>query len=134
VVVGLGISRHLEVGIDTEQLAHGHFHVRQAGHPGLDLGWHIAWFPDVSPSARQEMPHRNGCSLRLDWRGSNQSSLLEIVISLDDFAQLVLGPFVPPVGVGVMAFDQLLEPRLDLLAGGAGAQIEGFERLELQRS
>src|SRR6185503_11594822 len=76
--------------------------------------------------------HRIGYSLELGWQASDQSSLLEIVISLDDFAQLVLGPFVPPIGVGVVAFDQLLEPRLDLVAACAGAQIEGFEGFQLQ--
>ena len=48
-VVALGVSGHLEVGVDAEQLAHGHFHVRQAGNPGLGLGWHIVSVPDVLP-------------------------------------------------------------------------------------
>ena len=45
---------------------------------------------------------------------SDEASLLQIVISLDDFAQLVLGPLVAAIGVGVVALDQLLEPGLDL--------------------
>ena len=49
VVVGLGVGGHLEIGVDAEQLAHGHLHVRQAGHPGLGLGWHIVSVPDVLP-------------------------------------------------------------------------------------
>src|SRR5215831_2259129 len=51
---------------------------------------------------------------------SDQPSLFQIVISLDDFTQLVFGPFVPTVGVRMVALDQLLEPRLDLLAFGGG--------------
>ena len=67
VVVGLGVGGHLEVGIDTEQLAHGHFHVRQAGHPGLGLGWHIVSVPDVSArcSARDAAPDRLLAQTRL---------------------------------------------------------------------
>jgi hypothetical protein len=64
-VVALGVGGHFQVGVDAEQLAHGHFHVRQAGHPGLDLGWHIVWFPDVLAGARQQTPHRIGYSLEL---------------------------------------------------------------------
>src|SRR4029079_2159748 len=64
---------------------------------------------------------------------SDEASLLQIVISLDDFAQLVLGPFVPPVGVGVVSFHQFLEPGLDLETLGGGRQIEGLERFQLQR-
>ena len=118
VVVRLGVGGHLEVGIDAEQLAHGHFHVRQAGNPGLGLGWHIVSVSGCLAGARRLAPHRIGYSLELGWQASDEPSLLQIVISLDDFAQLVFGPFVPPVGVGVVAFDQLLEPRLDLVAVG----------------
>ena len=53
VLVGLGIGRHLEVGVDAEQLANGHLHVRQAGNPGLGLGGHIVSVPDVLAGARR---------------------------------------------------------------------------------
>ena len=75
VVVRLGIGGHLEIGVDAEQLAHGHLHVRQAGNPGLGLGgisfrfrmfspvlaaldaapasatrWDCCWRPQTSPA------------------------------------------------------------------------------------
>src|SRR5215470_4082888 len=75
---------------------------------------------------------RQGYSLAVS-SASDQPSLFEIVISLDDFAQLVFGPFVPTVGVGMVTLDQLLEPSLDLVAFGTHGQVEGFERLSLQR-
>ena len=53
VVAGLGIGRHLEVGVDAEELAHGHLHVRHAGNPGLGLGGHVVSFPDVVSRCRQ---------------------------------------------------------------------------------
>src|SRR5687767_10658607 len=77
-------------------------------------------------------PHRRDYSLELGRLASDEPGLLQIVISLDDFAQLVFGPFVPTVGVGVVAFDQLLETRLDLVPVRRRRQIERFERLELQ--
>ena len=101
VVVGLGVGGHLEVGIDAEQLAHGHFHVGQAGTPRLGLGLAYRFgFRMFCPVLGNSTPHRIGYSLELGWQASDQSSLLEIVISLDDFAQLVLGPFVPPLASG----------------------------------
>src|SRR5262245_60080902 len=63
---------------------------------------------------------------------SDEPSLLEIVISLDDFAQLVLGPLVAAVGVRMVALHQLLEAGLDLGAIGALGQVESLERLQLQ--
>src|SRR5262245_6240514 len=66
------------------------------------------------------LPHRRGYSLGLSLATSDEASLLQIVISLDDFAQLVFGPFVSAVGVRVVALDQLLEPGLDLVAFCAG--------------
>src|SRR6266849_247570 len=59
------------------------------------------------------------------WQGigtcsnSAKSGLLEVVIGLDDLAQLVFRGAIAAVGVGMMAFHQLLEPRLDVGAGGA---------------
>ena len=44
-VRGLGIGWRLHVGVDAEELAHRHLHVRHAGHPGLGLGGHFASFP-----------------------------------------------------------------------------------------
>ena len=132
VVVRLGVGGHFQVGIDPEQLANGHLHVRQAGNPGLGLGWHVVSFPDLSRCWAMA-PHRLGHSLERCWRTLDEPSLLQIVISLDDFAQLVFGPFVPPVGVGVMALDQLLEARLDLVPLGPARQIEGFQRFQLER-
>ena len=58
------------------------------------------------------------------WQGigtcsnSAESGLLEVIIGLDDLAQLVFRGAIPAIGVGVMAFHQLLEPRLDVGAGG----------------
>ena len=51
VVVGLGIGRHLEIGVDAEQLADGHLHVRQAGSPGLGLGAHSRLVSGLIPGA-----------------------------------------------------------------------------------
>ena len=62
VVVGLGVGWHLQVGIDAEELANGHFHVRHAGNPGLGLGWHIARFR-MSLRWSAVLPHRRGYSL-----------------------------------------------------------------------
>src|SRR5690349_2239161 len=64
---------------------------------------------------------------------SDEARLLEIVIGLDDFPQLVLGPLVTPVGVGVMPLHQLLEAGLDPLAVGALIEAERLQRLALQR-
>ena len=50
---------------------------------------------------------------------SDEASLLQIVIGLDDFAQLVLGARVAAIGVGVVALNQLLEARLDLVRASA---------------
>src|SRR5262245_42785726 len=54
---------------------------------------------------------------------SNEPSLFQIVIGLDNFAQLVLRPRIAPIGVGVMALHQLLEPGFDLLARGRRTEI-----------
>ncbi len=66
---------------------------------------------------------------------SDQPGLFQIVIGLDDFAQLVLGARIAAVEVGVVQFHLLLEPRLDHLARGGNLKIErlqglAFERLE----
>ncbi len=45
VVVGLGVGRHHEVGIDAEYVSHGHGLVRRAGRAGLGLGRHSVLFP-----------------------------------------------------------------------------------------
>src|SRR5262245_14801348 len=59
------------------------------------------------------------------WQSSlRQPSLLEIVIGLDDFAQLVLRARIAAVGIGMVALDQLLEARLDLGLRGRPGQIE----------
>ena len=47
-------------------------------------------------------------------QASDEASLLQIVISLDDFAQPVLGPLIPAIGVGMVALYQFLELGLDL--------------------
>src|SRR5262245_40224929 len=57
---------------------------------------------------------------------SDEPSLLQIVIGLDNFAQLILRARIAAVQVGVMTFHQLLEAGLDLLLGGGGAEVEGF--------
>src|SRR5262245_39281792 len=64
---------------------------------------------------------------------SDEARLLEIVIGLDDFPQLVLGPLVAPVGVWVVPLHQLLEAGFDPLAVGAFIQVQGLKRLALQR-
>src|SRR5215510_2669070 len=63
---------------------------------------------------------------------SDEARLLEIVIGLDDFPQLVLGPLVTPVGVGVMALHQLLEAVLDLVAVSALTEPQRLQRFLLQ--
>src|SRR5215813_3489938 len=56
---------------------------------------------------------------------------LQIIIRLDDLAQLILGGAVAAVGVGMMALHQLLEARLDLAALGVGLEPERMQRLAL---
>src|SRR5262245_57435046 len=63
---------------------------------------------------------------------SNEPSLLEIVIGLDNFAQLILRARIPAIGIGVVTLHQLLEAALDLLPGGFRTKIEGFEGLQFQ--
>jgi hypothetical protein len=65
---------------------------------------------------------RRGMALGLQ-PASNEPSLLEIVIGLDNFAQLILRARIPAIGIRVVALDQLLEAALDLLPGGIGAKI-----------
>src|SRR5690348_16848623 len=77
---------------------------------------------------------RTGGATRYVLAGSSdEASLLQIVISLYDFAQLVFGPFVSAVGVGVVALNQLLEPGLDLESLGGWTEIQGLQRFQLQR-
>src|SRR5215813_12440393 len=64
---------------------------------------------------------------------SNEPSLLEIVIGLDDFTQLVLGPLVAAVSIGVVLLHELLEAGLDLRAIYTLVQAQRFEGLALQR-
>src|SRR5262249_41106848 len=63
---------------------------------------------------------------------SDEARLLEIVIGLDDFPQLVLGPLVTPVGIGVMALHQLLEAVLDGGAIRTLGEVQRLQRLLLQ--
>src|SRR5215467_2567139 len=56
---------------------------------------------------------------------------LQIIIRLDDLAQLVLGGAIAAVGVGMMALHQLLEARLDRGTLGVGLEPEGVQRLAL---
>jgi hypothetical protein len=59
------------------------------------------------------------------WQGigtcsnSAESSLLEVIVGLDDLAQLVSRGAIAAIGVGMMAFHQLLESGLDVGAGPA---------------
>ena len=87
--------------------------------PRLGLGLAYRSFPDVLPALGAVAASGGGHCMESRMRPQTRPSLLQIVISLDDFAQLVLGPFVPPVGVGVVTLHQLLEPGLDLVAVGA---------------
>ena len=65
--------------------------------------------------------------------GLRRGRLLQIVIGLDDFAQLVLGPLVAAVGVGMVALHQLLEPRLDLDRGPRRPADRALPATSLQR-
>src|SRR5690349_6305127 len=61
--------------------------------------------------------------------GSAISGGLQIIVRLDDLAQLVLGAAVAAVGVGMVEHHQLLEARLDLAALGVGLEAERMQRL-----
>src|SRR5258708_13790205 len=71
------------------------------------------------------------------WQGigtcsnSAESGLLQVVIGLDDLAQLVLRGAIAAIGVGMMAFHQLLEPRLDVGAPRPVLQPEAVKLLPL---
>ena len=56
---------------------------------------------------------------------------LQIIVGLDDLAQLVFGGAVAAVGVGMMALHQHLEARLDLGLVGADFEAELIQRLAL---
>ena len=133
VIVRLGVGRHLEIGVDAEHLTYGHLHVRQSGHPGLGLGAHVAWCSGWLAGARHVRRTVVTTSIELGRSASDEPCLFQIVIGLDDFAQLVLGALVAAVGVGVVAFDQLLEARLDLGLRRRRREIERIQRLWLQR-
>src|ERR1700678_1824120 len=62
---------------------------------------------------------------------SAESGLLEVAIGLDDLAQLIFRGAIAAIGVGMMAFYQFLEPRLDVGAGGTVLQSERVQRLAL---
>src|SRR6266852_4302571 len=62
---------------------------------------------------------------------STASGLLEVVIGFDDFSQLVFRGAVTAIGIGMMAFHQFLESRLNFRAGRALLQPERMKRLAL---
>src|SRR5579859_2308099 len=62
---------------------------------------------------------------------SAETGFLEIVVSLDDGAQLVLRGAVAAIGIGMMAFYQLLEARLDVVGARAFFEPERMQRLAL---
>ena len=57
--------------------------------------------------------------------------LFEIIIGLDDLAQLFLGPAVAAVGVRVVNLHEFLKTRLDILALGVIAEVQRLERFTL---
>ena len=62
---------------------------------------------------------------------SARASRFQIIVGLDDLAQLVLAAAVAAVGVGMVALHQQLEARLDLGAVGALLEAELVQRLAL---
>ncbi len=70
------------------------------------------------------------CSGRLRSR-SAVADRLEVVVGLDDFAQLVLGRAVAAVRIRMMALHQRLEPCLHILGRRVGIEPERVERLAL---
>src|SRR5262249_49150981 len=67
-------------------------------------------------------------------KASYEASLFQIVIGLDDLAQLVLGLLVAPVCIGMVQLYQFLELCLDVLPRCAGVEVQGIERLFLDRT
>src|ERR1700719_3206742 len=84
---------------------------------------------------RSPAQHRCGRSMRIAVGSyaspakSTESGLLEVAIGLDDFAQLIFRGAITAIGVGMVAFHQLLEPRLDVRTGRAILQPERVKRL-----
>ena len=64
---------------------------------------------------------------------SNETRLLEVIIGLYDLAQLVFGAPVAAIGIRMVPLHQLLEPPLDLRRQRRFCQIQGLERLALER-
>src|ERR1700724_3642208 len=64
---------------------------------------------------------------------SRHSRLLQIVIGLDNLAQLVRGTRVSAIGIGGVNLNQLLEASLDLDARCAVPQVERLQALALER-
>src|SRR5260221_14212309 len=62
---------------------------------------------------------------------STVSGLLEVAIGLDVFPQFIFRGAITAIGVGMVAFHQLLEPRLDVRTGRAILQPERVKRLAL---
>src|SRR5208283_5306554 len=56
----------------------------------------------------------------------------QVVIGLDDFAQFVFRRTIAPIGVRMMAFDQILVARLDLRRGGGAVELKRQQRLNRQ--
>src|SRR5579871_1002669 len=64
-------------------------------------------------------------------RPSTGADLLKIIISLNDFPQLVFQSAVATIGVGMVTFHQFLEARLDLRRRRRILQPEGVKGLAL---
>ena len=78
---------------------------------------HSAIRASCKPGSRKPLPVRPA-------RPSDEPRLLQIVIGLDDLAQLLLRRTVAAVAVGMVALDQFLEPGLDLLARRLSRQAQ----------
>src|SRR5581483_7918031 len=63
--------------------------------------------------------------------GSAKANGFQVLISLNDLAQLVFRRAVAAVGIGMMPFHQRLEPDLDIVARGLGLKAQRVQRLAL---
>src|SRR5262245_42829184 len=81
-------------------------------------------------ASRWSSPPRSlSCGGRNRDSGSSVAGRLQIIVGLDDLAQLVLAGAVAAVRVGMVPLHQLLEARLDLIALRARFEAEFVQRL-----
>ena len=75
--------------------------------------------PEPCPRPRASGTMQIAIGLFTSLAVSARSDLLEIVIGSNDLSQLVFQSTIPAIGIGMVAFHQFLETRLNLGAGRA---------------